>query len=327
MTRTVLIALGGNALCAADQHGTYTEQYDNALVMADSIAGVVDAGWRVVIVHGNGPQIGALAVQQQTASDQVPAQPLHSLGAMTQGQIGSMVTLALHQRLGRGRDIVSLVTHVVVDEHDECFQSPTKPIGPFYDKHTAGSLATSLGWTMIDDSGRGYRRVVASPEPGDVVEAESIRILVDAGAIVVACGGGGVPVVTHDGHWAGIDAVIDKDLMAARLAWSLQVDALALVTGVPTVQFDFGTPDEHPLYDLTVAEAQQHLTDGQFPAGSMGPKVTAAIRFVRAGGGVAVITNPERLVATLNGSHDPQATGTRVSEIPCGAAMPKGSRR
>jgi carbamate kinase len=266
-------------------------------------------------------------VQQQAASEQVPAQPLHSLGAMTQGQLGSIVTLALHQRLGRGRDIVSVVTHVVVDEGDHGFAAPTKPIGPFYDKLTADSLTALHGWTMIEDSGRGYRRVVASPEPGDILEAESIRVLIDSGAIVVACGGGGIPVATQQGHWTGVDAVIDKDLMAARLAWSLQVDTLALVTGVPTVQLDFGTPAERPLYDITVADAQQYLADGQFPAGSMGPKITAALRFVRATGGVAAITTPERLLATLNGSHDPLATGTRVLAVPCTDVTAKGARQ
>jgi carbamate kinase len=189
-----LIALGGNALCGADQTGTYAEQCANARAMAASIGELIDTGWQVVVVHGNGPQVGALGVQQEAGAALVPAQPLFSLSAMTQGYLGSLVALALHERLGPGHEVVSVVTHVVVHGDDPAFAAPSKPIGPFYSAAEARRLAAERGWAMSDDAGRGFRRVVPSPEPLGILEADTISRMVDAGIVVIACGGGGVPV-------------------------------------------------------------------------------------------------------------------------------------
>ena len=214
-----LIALGGNALCGADQRGTYAEQRENARAMAASIGELIDTGWQVVVVHGNGPQVGALGVQQEAAATLVPPQPLFSLSAMTQGYLGSLIALALHERLGRDHRVVSIVTHVVVHGDDPAFAEPSKPIGPFYSATEARRLAAERRWTMAEDAGRGFRRVVPSPEPLGILEVDTIRQLVDAGMVVIACGGGGVPVAMSVDGYVGVDAVIDKDLAAQRLAF------------------------------------------------------------------------------------------------------------
>jgi carbamate kinase len=328
MTGTVVVGLGGNALVEPGESGTYREQCDHARVMARSIAGLTAAGWRVVVVHGNGPQVGALAVQQHMARDQIPPHPLFSLVAMTQGEIGSILTLALRERLGAGPPgVVTVGTHVIVHVDDPAFTRPTKPIGPFVDREEAERLAVERGWAMVEDAGRGYRRVVPSPEPLGILELAAVRSLVDAGVLVIANGGGGVPVVLTANGYRGVEAVVDKDLAAERLADELGADVLALVTGVPAVAVDYGSASERPLRDVTVVEAERHLQDGQFPAGSMGPKVAAATRFVRHGGSMAVITTPELLLATISSSPWPpssptQDVGTRI--LPVG--QPAASR-
>jgi carbamate kinase len=315
-----LIALGGNALCGADQRGTYAEQRENARAMAASIGELIGTGWQVVVVHGNGPQVGALGVQQEAAATLVPPQPLFSLSAMTQGYLGSLIALALHERLGRDHQVVSVVTHVVVHGDDPAFAEPSKPIGPFYSATEARRLATERRWTMAEDAGRGFRRVVPSPEPLGILEADTIRQLVDAGIVVIACGGGGVPVAMSVDGYAGVDAVIDKDLAAQRLGSALGVHALALVTSVPAVQLGHGTPRQHDLHELGVDDAARYLAEGQFAAGSMGPKMAAAIRFIREGGEAVAITTPRLLASTLAvqngrpaGTLVTAASGRRVS--------------
>jgi carbamate kinase len=319
MAGTVVVGLGGNALVEPDESGTYREQCAHARAMAASIAELAASGWRVVVVHGNGPQVGALAVQQDAARADVPPQPLFSLVAMTQGQIGSILALALHERLGADHPgVVSVATHVIVHGDDPAFARPTKPIGPFVDRHRAERLQAERGWVMIEDAGRGYRRVVPSPEPLGLLELGTIKTLAASGALVIANGGGGIPVVLTPTGYRGVEAVIDKDLAAERLAAELGAEALALVTAVPAVAVDFGTATERPLRDVTVAEAERHLEDGQFPAGSMGPKVAAATRFVRHGGRMAIITTPERVLATISASpwSPAEAAGTRI--LPAG---------
>ena len=307
-----LIALGGNALCGADQTGTYTEQRENARAMAASIGELIDTGWRVVVVHGNGPQVGALGVQQEAAATLVPPQPLFSLSAMTQGYLGSVIALALHERLGREHQVVSVVTHVVVHGDDPAFAAPSKPIGPFYSATEAHRLASERRWAMAEDAGRGFRRVVPSPEPLGILEADTIRRIFDDGMVVISCGGGGVPVtMTVDGY-VGVDAVIDKDLAAQRLASALGVDVLALVTSVPAVQLGHGTPRQRDLHELGVDDAERYLAEGQFAAGSMGPKVAAAIRFIREGGEAVAITTPALLASTMAAS-DGRPAGTLVT--------------
>jgi carbamate kinase len=302
MARIAVIALGGNAFTRAGQAGTYAEQEANALVMARAVMSLLRAGWGVVIVHGNGPQVGSLAIAHEESAGVIPPQPLFNLGAMTQGQMGSLISLALRRVSGWPRvRPAALVTHVTVDPADPAFGHPTKPIGPFLGRAEAEQLAASRGWSIVEDSGRGYRRVVPSPEPIDILEAGAILALIDAGFVVVAAGGGGVAVVSGPDGYHGVDAVIDKDYAAQRLATSLEAEALVLVTGVETVMLDFGTPEQRGVEEMTLDEAERHLQEGQFPPGSMGPKMRAATRFLRAGGRVAVITTPELVYPSLEG--------------------------
>ncbi|MCU1626601.1 MAG: Carbamate kinase [Pseudonocardia sp.] len=329
MTRTAVVALGGNALIRNGQAGTHLEQMSNARAMAAAVCRLRDAGWGVVLVHGNGPQVGNLAIQQEEGAGRVPELPLFWLNAMTEGQLGCLLVLAMHEA-GRGRlpAVVSVVTHVVVDRADPAFIDPCKPIGPFLEESVARQLADERGWHVGEDSGRGFRRLVPSPEPGRIVELESIRSLVDGGAIVIAAGGGGVPVVEDGPALCGVDAVIDKDLAAQRLATSLGADALVLVTDIAQVMVDYGTPSARPLGDVTADEMQAYADDGQFPAGSMGPKVRSAVRFVRDGGSTAVITDVELMVTSLAGGSAPAGTRLRRSPaVPCEAGVSSSPRQ
>lgn len=297
---TVVIAIGGNALTRHGQSGTFEEQMRNAHAFAGVVAHLIDGGCRIVLTHGNGPQVGSLAIQQEEAERLVPAQPLSVVGAMTQGQIGHVLTLALADAISdRRHPPICVVTHTIVDAADPAFSDPTKPVGPFFSEQRAKALASRRGWTVAYDAGRGWRRVVPSPEPRHMLEAPAIRELVDGGFLVVASGGGGIPIVETTQGLRGVDAVIDKDLSAAILAASTGASTLVMLTDVDRVRLDFGTPKERPLDTLTVAEADAYLAEGQFPAGSMGPKISAAIGFVQKGGRLAVITSPELAEAAL----------------------------
>ncbi|HEY1971078.1 MAG TPA: carbamate kinase [Pseudonocardia sp.] len=316
MARIVVVALGGNAITRSGQVGTHPEQAANVEPMAELIWQLRAAGWTVVVVHGNGPQVGNLAVQQEEGASRVPEMPLFVLGAMTEGQLGSLLALALRRtapsdRAGGAPGVVAMVTHMVVDEQDPGFTRPTKPIGPFLTESEARRHAAEQGWVVGEDAGRGFRRLVASPRPQRIVELAEIRALLERDTVVVAAGGGGVPVVL-DGHGLrGVDAVIDKDLAAQRLATELAADALIMITDVPQVLINFGTPSAESISEMTADQAQRHYEASQFPEGSMGPKVRAAIDFVRRGGATAVITNAERALASL----EPQAgaeAGTRI---------------
>ncbi len=299
MRRSVVVALGGNAFTKEGQRGTYAEQASNALTMAHGTYTLIQAGWNVAIVHGNGPQVGSLAIQQEEGADFVPAQPLFQLGAMTEAFLGSMITLAL-RRASQGRvEAVAVVTHTVVAPDDPAFDRPTKPIGPFFSAAEVDELTAERGWTMVEDSGRGWRRVVPSPRPISIVESGAIRTLVNSGAVVIAAGGGGIPVVAGEEGYVGVDAVVDKDYAAEQVASSIGADTLVLVTGVDKVAIDFGKPTMRSLDVITSAEAEAWLAEGQFPEGSMGPKVRAAINFVRNGGRRAVITSPELVADAL----------------------------
>jgi carbamate kinase len=317
MLKTAVVALGGNAFTRAGQTGTYDEQSRNALAMVHTVLAIRRSGWNVVIVHGNGPQVGNLAIQQEEGSGLVPALPLFSLGAMTQGEIGSLISLALRASEANIA-VAALITHVRVSPDDPAFASPDKPIGPFFTSAQADELAAERGWTIREDSGRGYRRVVASPQPIDVVERAAIASLLASGTIVIAAGGGGVPVVADRSGLVGIEAVIDKDYVAGRLASSLGAQALVFVTDVSRLMLDFGRPTQRALDEIDVDTAERHQRDGHFAAGSMGPKVHAATQFLRAGGQVAVISKPEFAARTLdltgdapqNGRDEP--TGTRI---------------
>lgn len=319
--RTIVVAFGGNAVTREKERGTHAEQLANIRVMCEQVLPLIGAGHRLVIIHGNGPQVGALALQAEAGKALgVPDQPFDVLGAMTQGQIGYLIQQTLGNLLksevvGRGTDeglpvpvVASVVTQVLVSPADPAFRHPTKPIGPFYGQELAQRLAAEKGWTVVQDSDRGWRRVVPSPRPIEVIEADAIRGLIAAGAIVVAAGGGGVPVVRDDqGRLRGVEAVIDKDLAAERLAALVHADTLLLITGVPRIGLDYGTPNQRFLDKLTLDEARRYLAEGQFPPGSMGPKVRASISFVEDGGTEAIVTAPERLAAALRGED-----GTRI---------------
>ncbi|HLQ54086.1 MAG TPA: carbamate kinase [Streptosporangiaceae bacterium] len=320
MTKTAVVALGGNALTLPGQAGTCAEMVSNAAAMAASINEVIEAGWRVVIVHGNGPQVGNLALQQE-ASPLVPAQPLAMLGAMTQGQLGSILARAIDALRGPG-STAALITHVTVDRADPAFRSPTKPIGPFFDRARAEQLARDRGWVVRPDSGHGYRRVVASPEPAGIVEIDAIRALVNAGLLVIAAGGGGIPLTSGPECREFADAVIDKDRAARLLATIIGAQALLLVTAVDRVMLDFGTPRQSALTTVTADEAARHLAEGQFPPGSMGPKIEAALQFLAAGGDLAVITSPRLLAQSLTGA---DSGGTRIEPGPAQASPAQAS--
>lgn len=309
MARTVVLAIGGNALAPAGL-GEFSDQEERARAVARAAAAIVETGERLLVVHGNGPQVGALAMAQEAVSREVPPQPLFVLGAMTQGQLGYLLSQAIGDALaeaGRPRAVAAVMTQVVVSPDDPAFGTPTKPIGPFFSQGRAARLADARGWSVAEDSGRGWRRVVASPEPIEVVEAQEIAGLLEAGEVVVACGGGGVPVARVGRELVGVDAVIDKDFAAALIGRLVGASSLLLITGVEQVLLDFGTPDERAVNSMTIADARGHLADSQFPAGSMGPKVQAAMQFVEAGGGTAVITSLERIAEAVAGT-----AGTRI---------------
>lgn len=309
MADTVVVAIGGNALAPAGL-GDFPGQEERARRVAEAAVGLLEDDRRLLMVHGNGPQVGALAMAQEAVAREIPPQPLFVLGAMTQGQLGYLLAQSLGDALaaaGRPREVAAVMTQVVVRPDDPAFAHPTKPIGPFFSEGRARRLATARGWDVAEDAGRGWRRVVASPEPVEVVEAGEIRGLLEAGEVVVACGGGGVPVARVGDELVGVDAVIDKDFAAALIARLVGATSLLLLTGVDRVSLDYGTPEERSLDVITVQEARRHLAEGQFPPGSMGPKIEAAVQFLEAGGREAVITSLERVVDALQGR-----TGTRI---------------
>jgi carbamate kinase len=311
--RRAVIAIGGNALILDGQRGTIAEQYDNASETARHVAALVAAGWGVVVTHGNGPQVGFILLRSELVPDDapIPKLSLEMSVADSQGGIGHILSQALMNELssrGLPDRVVCVLTHVVVDARDPAFSHPTKPIGPFYTKEEADDRAARNRWTMIEDSGRGYRRVVASPIPIRIVEGAQIRSLVEAGFVVIAVGGGGIAVVeTGAGEYRGVEAVIDKDRASALLAASLSVPLLVLSTGVERVAVHFRQPDERWLDRIDVSEARRYLEEGEFPKGSMGPKIEAAISFLEHGGREVLITTPPALERAVVGE-----TGTRV---------------
>lgn len=305
--RTVVIAMGGNALIRPGESGTAAEQAANATELAIALGEVAAEGHRIIVTHGNGPQVGNLAVQQHAARLSVPVMPLDLVGAMTQGYMGSLIVRALWEHLPAHRDqLVAIVTHAFVDPTDEAFLLPTKPIGPFLDDE-AIEQAQSRGWTVREDSGRGHRRLVPSPKPCGVLEAAAIKSLVDSGYLVVAGGGGGIPVNLTSNELLGVEAVVDKDRLAVLIAKEVKADVLALVTGVDHVFLGYGTDDERPIHEMTTDDATRYLENEEFPVGSMGPKVESAVEFINDGGEFAVITSSGQLGAALDGN-----AGTRV---------------
>ncbi len=310
MERTVVIALGGNAILGPGQEGHLEEQLANVAITMNQIADVIAEGNRVVLTHGNGPQVGAILLQNDLALGQVPAMPLDVCGAMSQGMLGYMIQQVLSNALEE-RDIdlsvVSLVTQATVDPDDPAFDDPAKPIGRFYSEEHAQSRAAEAGEAWIEDAGRGWRKVVPSPEPEKIVEAQAIQTLLTQGAVVICMGGGGIPVICAEGRYRGVEAVIDKDLGAERLAEDVGADVLLILTDIDNVMLDYGTPEEEALTDVTLQEAERYLQEGQFAAGSMAPKVEACLRFVRWGGD-AIVTSLDRALDALQGE-----AGTRFA--------------
>lgn len=321
----VLVALGGNALTLEGQRGTYDQMYENATAAARAILPLhTELGHELLLTHGNGPQIGALGIQHRAADESVPPLPMHVLGAMTQGELGYLLQQAV-MAVDASVRTATILTRVVVDENDPEFSIPTKPIGPFYAQEDAERLSGERGWTVIEDADRGYRRVVPSPEPVEILEVEAVRVLAEHGILVIAGGGGGIPVSRHggddgDGSMNGADAVIDKDRSAAALGAAIDADALVMLTGVERVALDFGGPDHREIERLTLTDARRYLSEGHFPSGSMGPKVEAAIRFVEGSGGRAVIAAPDDVVEALAGERGssivPDTEGPSVLSAP-----------
>lgn len=306
----VLAALGGNALSPAGGTGSVAEMRAAVVTTAIQLARVVASGAHLVVTHGNGPQIGRILLQQESASPDVPAMPMDVCGAQSQGQIGYLLAQALENAFrAQGVDIpvLALVTQVVVDGRDPAFRRPSKPVGPSYDAGTARRIATETGYVMREMSPAGWRRVVPSPEPVRFVAERALLAALATGSVVIAAGGGGVPVVDDGASMRGVEAVVDKDLTASRLAQLVGADVLLILTEVAVVQRGFGTPQAAELRSLTASAARTLLQAGEFPAGSMGPKIEAACRFVEAGGGRAVITDIAGAVDGLSGS-----AGTQV---------------
>jgi carbamate kinase len=311
LPKSILITLGGNAILPARGTGTFDEQSAITRMTMQPIAELIRDGMQVVLSHGNGPIVGNILIRNEAARDQIPPMPLDVCGADSQGGIGFMMQQALQNELRRvsvDRTVVTLVTQVVVDERDPAFRRPTKPIGPFYSQDRARLLAKEKGWTVVEDAGRGWRRVVASPRPLEVVEIAAIRKLVAEGVIAIAAGGGGIPVARQwDGSLHGVEAVIDKDLASSLLARLLGCEMLCIVTGVDRVALNYGKPDQRDLDCATAEELSRYAAEGHFPSGSMGPKIQAAIEFVRGGGREVVITSPAKVLEALQGKG-----GTRI---------------
>jgi carbamate kinase len=305
MAKRIMIALGGNAIKQPDERGTVEEQMRNVSIACREIAEIAKRGYRIVITHGNGPQVGNLAIQQEQAQDIVPAQPLVVLGSMTQGQIGYMIQQNLSNLLEDDWQVVTVITQVLVDRGDPDFEDPHKPVGPFFTEEEAGRLREERGWTIKrvrPEGERQWRRVVPSPVPLGIVEGRSIRRMVDAGMIVIASGGGGIPVVLNEeGKLEGVDAVIDKDRAGGVLAEEVGADIFLILTDVDSARLDYGKPAERPISRMTSSQARDYRKEGHFLPGSMGPKVEACIKFVEQGGEKAIITSLERVVEALDG--------------------------
>ncbi len=303
-SKTALIAIGGNSLIKTGQRGTLDEQFKNALDTARNIVKMVRDGWRVIVTHGNGPQVGAALIRSERASSEVYTHTLDMCVATTQSEIGFLLQKAFYQELKNLKidaPVTVVPTMVIVDPNDPAFNNPTKPIGPFYDKKTAEERKRKLGWNVVEDANRGWRRVVPSPEPLDIVEFDVIKTLLENGVITIALGGGGIPVFIQDNVVIGCEAVIDKDRSSALLATKLNVDLFIISTATDYVYLNFKSTNRTPLRTLHISDAEKYLYDGHFPAGSMGPKIESAISYLRNGGKKVIITSYEYIEEALNG--------------------------
>lgn len=301
----VVVAIGGNSLIRDKNHQTVPDQYEALAETCRHIARLVEDGYRVVVTHGNGPQIGFILLRSDLARKVLHEVPLDSCGADTQGAIGYQFQQALGNEFklrGIHKSVATVITRVQVDADDTAFRKPSKPIGPFYSEEDARERAANDGWDVAEDAGRGWRRLVASPEPRKILELDEIRTLIDAGYVVMGCGGGGIPVVKDErGFYMGVAAVIDKDLASAMLAQELEADLLIISTGVEKVCLHFGQPEQQTLDLVTLEQTRQYLREGHFKAGSMLPKIKAVESFLAHGGKKAIVTLPERIPDAVAG--------------------------
>jgi carbamate kinase len=305
-----VVAIGGNAILSESNKGTVEEQVENIRIVCCKIVDLVTEGYHVVITHGNGPQVGQALLRHKLACDTVPEGSLNICGAETQGVLGYLIQQSLRNQLKRAgldRDVATIVTQVLVSEDDKAFQLPTKPIGPFYSQEDAERMARKYNKNVIEDSGRGYRLVVPSPAPVDIIEKTPILSLLRTGAIVIAAGGGGIPVIEKGDGLIGIEAVIDKDFASSVLAKVIGAKFLMLLTGVEKVCINYKKPNETQLDTITISEAEKYLCEGQFPEGSMAPKIRAAVDFIKSGGNKAIITTLSNIGMALQGK-----TGTAI---------------
>ena len=309
--KLAVVALGGNAIMQKGEEGNIHQQFANTRKTLDAIMELIKRNYRLVVTHGNGPQVGNLFLMVEATRDSIPAIPLGICVADTQGQMGYMIQQSLQNRLIRENydlQVMTLVTQVIVNKNDPSFQNPTKPIGPFYTKEEARKIQEERDWKMVEDSGRGYRLVVPSPIPEQILETDIIQMLLNEEAVVIAVGGGGIPVVVEpDGSYEGVDVVVDKDYASSVLARDLNADLLIILTGVDKVAINFNTPDQKTFDHLHIDEALDYYDQGHFPPGSMGPKIKAAIDFLQHGGKEVIITSLEKVGEALEGKN-----GTRI---------------
>jgi carbamate kinase len=311
--KKAVIAVGGNSLIKDKNHQSVPDQYKAVCETVHHVAGMVEKGYNVVMTHGNGPQVGFILRRSEIARGELHEVPLDSCGADTQGAIGYQIQQAFYnefKKRGINKGVATVVTQVLVNKNDEAFKKPTKPIGSFMSKEDADKKVQEEGWNIKEDAGRGYRRVVASPMPERIVEIDAIKKLIDSDFIVIAVGGGGIPVIEENGGTLkGTAAVIDKDFASALLAAEIKADIFIITTGVEKVCVNYNKPDQKAVDSMTLAEAEKYLAEGQFPAGSMGPKIEAAIMFLKNGGEKVIITSPEFVEKAVNGQ-----TGTLITK-------------
>ncbi len=323
MTKKAVVAIGGNSLITDKDHKTIPDQYAATAETCKHIADMIGNGWDVVITSGNGPQVGFILRRSELSEHELHPVPLDYCGADTQGAIGYMIERALYnefRRRGIEKSVASLVTQVRVSKDDPAFDAPSKPIGSFMDEKTAKERAKAAGWNVREDSGRGWRRIVASPIPKEIVELPAINALINQGIIVYAVGGGGIPVIANDsGDLEGIAAVIDKDRASSLLASGLNADVLIISTAVEKVYLNYGKPNQQPIDKMDHIQAQRYIEEGHFAPGSMLPKIQSCIEFIKNGGEMAIITDPPNLTRALNGE-----TGTRIVQ---GYAVPPAPDR